>query len=706
MIKDDAVTELYLAIRDAYPTKALAHTRVLALSGITYLSLALFHESLSKQVKNVAPIDTYFYSDSHLTNYLNVTMIPRLMELTQYTRPSRLVFIRGFFKRDGFKTMLDWMVANAALGYFKNLKYFQVSEHNIQDCVDPADAETLEASIVANLKAICEDKMNFPMLETINLNNNGYQSSSSTGSSEFAQHLRQACPANSGVEVTAQTDQSVDYPKMCGSVTSSYFYYDLEDEAERSQCRYTWNWELNSDVTEYAAAGPFPNLKSKQYCPTPEPTPTPEPWFPIYDPFIQGDNCNYANQTTCFWDVIKDDKVTELYLAIRDAYPTKALAHTRVLALSGITYLSLALFHESLSKQVKNVAPIDTYFYSDSHLTNYLNVTMIPRLMELTQYTRPSRLVFIRGFFKRDGFKTMLDWMVANAALGYFKNLKYFQVSEHNIQDCVDPADAETLEASIVANLKAICEDKMNFPMLQTINLNNNGYNEGGGTRNTTFAQHLRQACPINTNVEVSAWNELGVAYTKMCGDSDESYGYYDLEDEAEREQCRFTWNWELKSTVRQYAAAGPFPNRYNICYCPGEPECEPPSTSAPTVPIPTTVPPPTVAPTVGPTQPPRSEYDECWSSNPVKSTITQLTIAQGKCNSVRDTLDLSRYPHLKSLTIGNNSFQNLKSLIVSGLKELTSVVIGELSLRNVVTVTIKGLVVSGYLCIRASQIA
>lgn len=221
--------------------------------------------------------------------------------------------------------------------------------------------------------------------------------------------------------------------------------------------------------------------------------------------------------------------------------------------------------------------------------------------------------------------------------------------------------------------------------MLETINLDNNGYNEDN-SGDSLFAMQLMDACPTSTNVTVSAWSELHMSYTKMCGDSDESYGYYDLEDEAEREQCRFTWNWELKSTVRQYAAAGPFPNRYNMCYCPGEPECEPPSTSAPTIPIPTTV---------APTQPPRSEYDECWSSSPVKSTITQLTIAQGKCNSVRDTLDLSRYPHLESLSIGSNSFNSLKSLIISGLKELTSVVIGEFSLQNVVTVTIKGLQVS-----------
>ena len=159
MIKDDDVTRLYLAVRDAYPTKALAHTRVLALSGMTALSLELWHESLSKQRRNEAPIDTYFYSDVLLARGLDVALIPRLMELLQYTYPSRLVFVYGTFKREGFRTMLDWMVKNATLGYFKNLKYFQVSEHNIQASVNPADAATLQAGILADLKKMCEDKV-------------------------------------------------------------------------------------------------------------------------------------------------------------------------------------------------------------------------------------------------------------------------------------------------------------------------------------------------------------------------------------------------------------------------------------------------------------------------------------------------------------------------------------------------------------------
>ena len=302
--------------------------------------------------------------------------------------------------------------------------------------------------------------------------------------------------------------------------------------------------------------------------PTPTPTPTPEPWFPIYDPFILGDNCNFEKQTTCYWDVIKDDDVTRLYLAVRDAYPTKALAHTRVLALSGMTSLSLELWHESLSKQVKNEAPIDTYFYSDVLLSRGLDVALIPRLMELLQYTYPSRLVFVYGTFKREGFRMMLDWMVKNATLGYFKNLKHFQVNEHNIQASINPEDAATLQAGILADLKKMCEDKVGFPLLETINLDNNGYNEGGGSGISEFAMHLMQACPANTNVKVSAWTNLGKPYTKMCGDVADSYLYYDLEDEKEIAQCRFTWNWELKSGSREYAPAGPFPNSGNLQYC------------------------------------------------------------------------------------------------------------------------------------------
>ena len=261
--------------------------------------------------------------------------------------------------------------------------------------------------------------------------------------------------------------------------------------------------------------------------------------------------------------------MTELYLKVRDAYPKKALAHTRVIALAGMTQLSLNLWHESLSKQVKNEAPIDTYIYGDVLLSRQIDAQLIPGLMDLTQYTRPSRLVFISGTFKRDGFKQLLDYMIANREKGYFVNMKYFQVSEHNIQACVDPNDAETLQASILADLKTICEDKVNFPVLAEINLDNNGYNEGGSATDISqFALKLMATCPAESGVTVSAWTDLGRGYPLMCGTTGEHYYYYDLEDEAEIAQCRFTWNWELKDGSRRYGSQGPFPNRNNPLTC------------------------------------------------------------------------------------------------------------------------------------------
>ena len=151
-----------------------------------------------------------------------------------------------------------------------------------------------------------------------------------------------------------------------------------------------------------------------------------EPWFPIYDPYILGDNCEIESAETCYNNVVRDDDVTRYYLAIRDAYSTKALANTRVLALAGMTQLSLELWHESLSKQTMSENPIDMYLYGDVLLSRMMDASMVPRLMELTKYTRPSRLHFVYGTFKREGFKELLDWMIANRNKGYFVNLKAF----------------------------------------------------------------------------------------------------------------------------------------------------------------------------------------------------------------------------------------------------------------------------------------
>ena len=57
----------------------------------------------------------------------------------------------------------------------------------------------------------------------------------------------------------------------------------------------------------------------------------------------------------------------------------------------------------------------------------------------------------------------------------------------------------------------------------------------------------------------------------------------------------------------------------------------------------------------------------------------TSIVIDSNKCNEESVTvLDLSKYPKLKSVTIGDNCFMYTNEVIITGLNELKSVVIGE----------------------------
>ena len=57
----------------------------------------------------------------------------------------------------------------------------------------------------------------------------------------------------------------------------------------------------------------------------------------------------------------------------------------------------------------------------------------------------------------------------------------------------------------------------------------------------------------------------------------------------------------------------------------------------------------------------------------------TSIVIDSNKCNEESVTvLDLSKYPKLKSVTIGDNCFMYTNEVIITGLNELESVVIGE----------------------------
>ena len=76
--------------------------------------------------------------------------------------------------------------------------------------------------------------------------------------------------------------------------------------------------------------------------------------------------------------------------------------------------------------------------------------------------------------------------------------------------------------------------------------------------------------------------------------------------------------------------------------------------------------------------------YNECWSDSPVSMSITELVIGRDKCNAGSVTVfDLSKYPKLKSVTIGDGSFMYVKEMKMIGLSELESVEIGEDCFKN-----------------------
>ena len=53
--------------------------------------------------------------------------------------------------------------------------------------------------------------------------------------------------------------------------------------------------------------------------------------------------------------------------------------------------------------------------------------------------------------------------------------------------------------------------------------------------------------------------------------------------------------------------------------------------------------------------------YTECWSSKEIWNNVRALVIPDNSCNNYEDALNLNRYPSLKTITIGDECFSNVK---------------------------------------------
>ena len=85
-------------------------------------------------------------------------------------------------------------------------------------------------------------------------------------------------------------------------------------------------------------------------------------------------------------------------------------------------------------------------------------------------------------------------------------------------------------------------------------------------------------------------------------------------------------------------------------------------------------------------------ELKEC-SGTTISRYITELVVPSYRCNSEKmNTLDLSLFPQLKSIEIGDRCFENVKEVKLVGLDRLESVVIGDECFENVKEVKLIGL--------------
>ena len=65
---------------------------------------------------------------------------------------------------------------------------------------------------------------------------------------------------------------AVEYPTMCSTTSRyNYWYYDMMNDDEIAQCRFTWNWEMSDTINVYAPAGPFSNDSTEACIPTTQP---------------------------------------------------------------------------------------------------------------------------------------------------------------------------------------------------------------------------------------------------------------------------------------------------------------------------------------------------------------------------------------------------------------------------------------------------
>ena len=171
-----------------------------------------------------------------------------------------------------------------------------------------------------------------------------------------------------------------------------------------------------------------------------------------------------------------------LYLAIRDLFPIKALANTRVIALAGVDKVNIELWKESVSLQSRNDNPIDLFILHDPIKSRFITTELALLHLSLIQYTYPRTLYISDGVLFREGFAEVLKFIYDNRSKGWFRNLENFYVVKNNIaiyddeRASADPNYVNELTQQITTYLNEMCTNKVAFHYLKLMTVNMNGY--------------------------------------------------------------------------------------------------------------------------------------------------------------------------------------------------------------------------------------
>ena len=227
----------YLALREKNP-QALATSRVLAFAAMSTEALISINSTLSSQDTPTKPIDMIFYSDVD-TNQVTDSDALIIISFAKYTYPSKIAFIDGVIRKEGFLDLLYYIIDNPE--YFINLETLEVSGNTISMSMMD-DTSDLNKEIIDCIEIIRSSRDLYPKFSLLDLSNNEFSSLDTVFATSLSMLNRDGFTV-----LTEDTEGTL--PSMCTKSNRYYFnYYNLDDPLDVKQCQLFYPREMTNSV--------------------------------------------------------------------------------------------------------------------------------------------------------------------------------------------------------------------------------------------------------------------------------------------------------------------------------------------------------------------------------------------------------------------------------------------------------------------------